>query len=227
MPCPRAFPLRSTPQLEDAYRALGHFQARLDSFALDGAGLLRLWIIEGAVMRVGEVHWQSSERDLALLETWSLKTGQPFTEAALQGEIDAVLASLADRGHALARLSIDSLAFTGDGAHPRITLWLTVDTGPLVTLGSVTVDGNKLTQGGLILRETPLTSGAGLPAGAHPAGRGDPEPSGVLQAPEGAGCPHRERRSLYPISRGRGEHPTALTACWDGCRPTRPESAAM
>ena len=105
------------------------------------------------------VLWRGAPPSSRLLDDWALEPGRVFTEATLQAEINALLESLADQGHTLATLSIDSLAFAGEPGAPGIDLWLSLDPGPLIRVASVSVRGNTLTQGRFILRESRIRTG--------------------------------------------------------------------
>lgn len=159
-PLPEDFPHAQHGRLQSLYRQQGYFHAQLDSFRFDAASRLTLWVSAGPAMQLGRVDFYNVSGAMAstIASHWDLGPGTVFRPAQIDNRMQAMTARLAEAGHALARLTIDSLKIH-PGKSPRVDLRIAVESGPTVAIASVTVRGQKLTKEAFIRRECRLERG--------------------------------------------------------------------
>ncbi len=163
VPLPQDWPGLVSEKILNAYQKEGFLFARMDSVRCQSTSPHRIavdvWLAEGDRLRIGEIELSGiddSERG-NLFGLMDSRPGSVFTESALRGDIHQILSYYENRGHALAAVSIESLAPLPRGDKTKINVRLGIKKGPLVVIGSVLPKGNTLTGSNVILRETRLT----------------------------------------------------------------------
>jgi outer membrane protein insertion porin family len=133
-------------RLTEAYAAEGYFAAHvtLDWTApdsLSSARDFRVRIDEGAAWRVGEVRHEGAlpEIEKLLSDALNLKSGDRYSERALEAGIDAILDVYDEAGHPYARVRPGTLDLAGG----RVRLTLTHEPGPPVILDALELKGAR------------------------------------------------------------------------------------
>ncbi len=156
----------------------GYFNARIDVKRDDdapagGPPTVRVRVDPGPQVRVGRVQIEvqgpyadaMNAGDAALRARWqrlsarwSLKEGEPFSQAAWTGAKNTLLASLRTRGYATAGFSGTSAEV--DAIHNTVRLFLVVDSGPLYRIGEIRVEGLERTPQDAALNVLPFQIGS-------------------------------------------------------------------
>lgn len=151
--------------LEEAYNEKGYLAATVrladssisaDSTAVD----IRLEIQEGRRSIIGAI----SVRGVSLIpgqvaDEFSSREGDPLSPAALERDIDALLARYERIAHPFARCSVESLRARPGEEVDTLDIGIVVDEGPKVTIDEMRVEGNKETSPSVILRESRIAAG--------------------------------------------------------------------
>ena len=166
MDLPSAWPESYLDQLLSWYHSQGYLLARVDSMQTvvspDSQFVdIDLWLFEGEQVHVGSIDIAGatsvSKRKLeALLNT---RSGHIFDEKVLEQDVEQMLVYLENRGHPLSSVEIQSLSLHRDNGELKMDIILQIEEGPLVTIGSIQVEGNALTKEKVILRESRLKEG--------------------------------------------------------------------
>ena len=143
-------------QARELMATLGYFSPSLAWHTAPGsapgpAHQVRLSVVPGTQSRVQAVQIRllgdidtladTQPQQLALRQQWSLPAGQAFTQSAWNQAKSAALRLLTQDNYPLGRL-VDSQALV-DPETATVTLSLTLDSGPRVMLGDVTVTGSE------------------------------------------------------------------------------------
>lgn len=172
-------------RLEGALRSLGHYagtvQITMAGLALDDATLpdtLETWaeghdvpvqvtITPGPVFKLGHVELHGDSAGLSL----DLKPGDPAVAANVLAAGAKLQQALLDSGHALAR--VDPPVAELDSAAQAVNVSFTVDAGPRVSIGKISIEGNSGLDEDYIRRRLALKSGTVFSPKAIEAARAD------------------------------------------------------
>jgi len=152
---------KSFHDLLEVLRSRGYYFARIDSVAFSSGNKNRkatqglAFINEGRQWRLQMIGDNSLDEKLSAL--WRESSRRSFTEMQFLENANRLLSESARRGYPLATLSFDSVSLDQKSAiaflHTRF------DAGPLVTVDSIHVRGNRITKREVITRELPLRQG--------------------------------------------------------------------
>ena len=161
---------RGPEQIRELLSTEGYFSAKVQSETFTAAErhVVRFHIDPGEPVRVSEVRLEftgdinsgsdrESERLTVLRNQWALKPGQRFTQTAWEGAKTGLLNNLLEKDFPAARIR-DSLA-TIDPGTGRAKLQVTLDSGPVFTLGQLDIHGLSRYSTELIQRVNPLRPG--------------------------------------------------------------------
>jgi len=153
---------QSFHRLLDVLRSHGYFFASIDSIAFapenknGEAAQGTAYINEDRRWRLQMIGDNPHDEKLSVL--WRESIRRPFNEIHFLENANRLLRESARRGYPLAALSFDSVSLDQESAiaflHTRF------DAGPLVTVDSIHVRGNRITKREVITRELPLRQGA-------------------------------------------------------------------
>jgi outer membrane protein insertion porin family len=150
----------SLGNLLEVLRSHEYYFARIDSLSTEAGDENQslqgtAYISEGRRWRIQLLGRNPAGGAVARL--WEESTRRPMREAQVMESADRVLRYSAQQGYPLATLIFDSIAIDQELAvaflHTRF------DTGPLVTIDSIVVRGNRITKREVITRELPLRPG--------------------------------------------------------------------
>lgn len=174
--------------LQQQQRA-GYYFAALDSVRVDTLGSdlptrLRaaLYLTRGRRVEVGRIHLQGVTRfdAQAILDGFSVRAGQVLDQAALEADLNDLLARYDQIGYVLAQARIQDLAITGTDP-PVVDVHIQVDEGALLELAEVQVQGGRRTSGAYVARVAGLKIGKPLRAYDPEAIRRRLEETGVFK----------------------------------------------
>lgn len=139
----QAFLRRVTQEGEALLATEGYFEPRLDLTGDDLEALV-LQVEPGrrSVIAATRIHIDGplpESRRQELLHTWPLRPGQPFRQADWSAAKEALLQALLERDYPAARIT-HSLAEV-DAEHAKVTLELTLHSGPPYRFGALQMDG--------------------------------------------------------------------------------------
>ena len=163
---PVGWPDSAMSALLSWYHRQGYYQARIDSvterYTRDSTSVdLDIWISEGYPVRVGRFEVLDGEGSIGerLVDLLQTRSGRVFSETVLKEDIEQILVFLENNGHPLGRVNVESLSLADEKDHPKIDIVIRIDSGPLVTVKSILVEGNRSTKQRIILREMRLKAG--------------------------------------------------------------------
>lgn len=152
---------KSFHDLLEVLRSRGYFFARIDSVSFSSGNENRkatqglAFINEGRMWRLQMIGDNPHDEKLSVL--WRESNRRPFNEIQFLENVNRLLRESARRGYPLATLSFDSVSLNQKSA--TAFLHTHFDAGPLVTVDSIHVRGNKITKREVITRELPLRQG--------------------------------------------------------------------
>lgn len=142
-------------QARELLATWGHFAPQLqwhtETRSSSPVWQVKLTVAPGPQAMVREVHWtfaghlqdsdgQRAQRE-ALARQWLLPAGQPFTQDAWNAAKAAALRQLTAEHYPLGRIAHSEARV--DAEQHRVTLHLTLDSGPEVRLGEVRIEGSE------------------------------------------------------------------------------------
>jgi len=163
---PNSWPDTSLEKLLGFYHNQGFYFCRVDSFqtqiSQDSVWVhLTIWMTEGGLLEVGflQIRENGQLTQLSVLDDFFTQSGKSFLPKLFEEDINLLLTHLENTGNPLARVEVDSFQVVQSKKKNEVNISLKLNSGPLVTIGSLAVQGNKLTKEGVILRETQLQVG--------------------------------------------------------------------
>ncbi|HKK93512.1 MAG TPA: BamA/TamA family outer membrane protein, partial [Longimicrobiales bacterium] len=159
---PRQLPLDAL-RLERYYAERGYRAAEVDTalVQLDGGVGVRFDIEEGEPILIDSLGFVGLEQTpldgrASLVEDLPVDVGDPANAIRIDRARDVIITRLRNRGYAHAEVLIDQFIPAGSR---EATVEFVFDTGPLVRIGEVTVDGNRILDETAIRRMVPFEQG--------------------------------------------------------------------
>ncbi|RMH70737.1 MAG: hypothetical protein D6675_08450 [Gemmatimonadetes bacterium] len=141
------------------YRDEGYHHARIIWNWIDSTGTVSLHIDEGPQVTVGEVDWYGnfSIRTDRLLPLMDTRPGTIFRESLFLQDVDRVLHRYAEHGFPYAKVQPVDFRYSSEGS--ILNFRMHIDEGRRVTLGSIQIVGNTITNSEVIRRILRLREG--------------------------------------------------------------------
>ena len=120
---------------------------------------IRIQINEGSQIRTGQVTMSGNRlfSTSDLQRELGLHDGTPFSQIALEGGIDRILALYSERGHPKMQIELSEFHLLPD--HGKIDFHLNVHEGDEVRIGEIKLTGLKKTKSHVVLRDLPIQTG--------------------------------------------------------------------
>ena len=147
-------------QLLQKYKQEGHFLTSVA--AKDSADQLKLTIEEGPQIILGDIVLTGLDSaNTELLNSQLDFRGREFVSESINSNMNNVVQFLENTGYPFSVLIFDSLSIhtCEDSINKKVICHVRVDRGPMVTIDSLVVQGNEVTRGNVIFRESRLKKG--------------------------------------------------------------------
>ena len=143
----------------EALQARGYWFARIDSVRrTSGGSSASHRLVHASTGRRWRLQMTGAPPPIsAVAQIWGESTSRKLDEASFMDETNRLLRACAQQGYPLAALSVDSVSLRMPAA--VASLHLRVDPGPLVTIDSILVRGNRITRRAVLVRELPIKAG--------------------------------------------------------------------
>ena len=147
------------------YQEAGYLFARIDSTILsrsedEKAQLIRWYVNEGALVRLGKVHMIPDSLSLEELENLvDFNEGDIYRKEVIESEIALIGHFYAENGYPLATIDIRNTTLRNEEDGKYIDIDIKINSGDQIKINKVIIRGNKSTQDNVILRELDITSG--------------------------------------------------------------------
>lgn len=147
------------------YQEEGYLYARIDSTIITRTGDdkragIRWYINEGDLVRLGTVKLLADQINAEILENWvDFNEGDIYRREYIESEIKSIGHYYATIGYPLATIDIIKTSLRQDDDDKYIDLELKIDRGNNISINSIRLKGNNVTDDKVILREIGLQSG--------------------------------------------------------------------
>ena len=163
---PSGWPDKNLSNLAEWYQRHNFFWMRIDSFQTrfspDSQSVsVALWIQEGPETQLGRLFIESNrpERNAEFLEILDIREGV-FKQIDIENSIETLLNDAENHGFPLMEIQIKDVVLRYEHDNPVIDLYLSIQTGPMVTIAAINVKGNSLTRSNVIIRESRIQIGS-------------------------------------------------------------------
>ncbi len=147
------------------YRSQGFYLASIDSVTIQIDSVqqqanLKIFLQEGSRLKIESLNIKglTPEETKTWYRQFETRPGKDFDENLLKEDINAGLKLAGNNGYPLAEVRIDSLRF-GNDPGKMLKLILRVETGYLIKIDEITVQGNHITREKVIQREIRIKKG--------------------------------------------------------------------
>jgi len=152
-------------KLLQEYRGQGFYFASIDSVTIQIDSIqqqahIKLFLQENTRLKIEsfKIKGLLPEETQNWLHRFETQPGENFNEDVLQEDIEAGLKLAENSGYPLTEVRIDSLMLSRDPAH-ALKLILRVESGYLIKIDEITIQGNQITREKVIQREIRLKKG--------------------------------------------------------------------
>jgi outer membrane protein insertion porin family len=163
---PPVWPDQAITRLIQWYHDQGYYFVRIDSFqtvfSRDSSQVDLLFAIdEGEQVRIGpiQIAGLSQDEEKEMRQFMHTRTSHLFNESAFERDMEEVLTYWENQSFPLCQAEVQKLIIEKKSGSPRLELGLSIDKGPPVYIGGLSVRGNRVTRNHVILRETRLKLG--------------------------------------------------------------------